>query len=118
MSDTKTVYNPNTGEDHLIDCQTGLETVPEKTEEEIRQEMLEDIQELTKTCEPLDLVNETFGKYDEQSIIEALESNYNGWDFANEFYDLSKETYEQDKEIKRLKKIISDMHEIITKAGY
>ena len=94
MDTTKTVYNPATGDDHLIDCQTGLETVPEITEEEIRNEMFDDFEGT-----PEDFVNEFFGRYSKEVIAKGIYNNYIAFDVAESLYDLFKDYADLKKEL-------------------
>ena len=86
MDTTKTVYNPATGDDHLIDCQTGLETVPEKSEEEKFQDFLLDLSEdsaidFIVTLDDLRIPKEKISLY--------LQEYYATHQLAEDFYDLS-----------------------------
>ena len=94
MDTTKTVYNPATGDDHLIDCQTGLETVPEKTEEEIRNEMFDDFEGT-----PEDFVNEFFGRYSKVAITNELYENFSHYTTAESLYDLFQDYADLKKEL-------------------
>jgi len=86
MDTTKTVYNPATGEDHLIDCQTGLETVPEKTEEEKFQDFLLDLSEDSAIDFIVTLDDLRIPK---EKILKYLPEYYTDEQLAIDIYDLS-----------------------------
>ena len=85
MSDTKTVYNPNTGEGHLIDVKTGLETIPEKSEEEKFQDFLLDLSE-DSAIDFIDKLNNL--RIPKEKILKYLPEYYTDEQLAEDTYDL------------------------------
>jgi len=122
METTKTVYNPATGDDHLIDCQTGLETVPEKSEEEKFQDFLLDLSEdsadnFIDKLEKLHIPKETIIKYlPEYYTAEQLaEDMFN----LNVYFDKVVESKSALKiEAENSIKLFREIKTQITKAGY
>jgi len=86
--------NPQTGDIHTIDLATGQEVTPEKTEEEIRQEMFDDFEGT-----PEDFVNEFFGRYSKEVIVNALYFKFLSTNVAESLYDLFKDYADLKKEL-------------------